>query len=137
MDSDVAELVERLEYTAKNGLLQAANDRMYATHEDAASTIRALVAENERLRDEIENGVKYRAAVEAYRAAKDRADAAEAKLCEAEEVMWTLYHAACGPTGFAAAIRATSGVPYPWPALDEADDLARAFLADMEKPRDP
>ena len=47
MDSDVAELVERLEYTAKNGLLQAANDRMYATHEDAASTIRALVAEKE------------------------------------------------------------------------------------------
>ena len=51
MNEDVARLVERLEYTAKNGLLQAANDRMYATHEDAASTIRALDA---KLREAVE-----------------------------------------------------------------------------------
>ena len=126
MNKDVAGLVERLEYTAKNGLLQAANDRMYATHEDAASTIRALIADRDKWNDmhtrECEMRDRYRI----------KLAAAEAKLREAVEVMWTLYHAACGPTGFAAAVRATSGVPYPWPALDDADDLARAFLAAQE-----
>ena len=81
------------------------------------------------------NGTTYHA--EKAREAASTIRALDANLREAVEVMWTLYHAACGPTGFAAAVRATSKVPYPWPALDEADDLARAFLADMEKPRDP
>ncbi len=39
-----------------------------------------------------------------------------------------LHHAVCGETGFAACVRQDSGKAYPWPALDEADALARAAL---------
>ena len=94
---------------------------------EVAAVITKLVAEIERLREE---NADWQQAADVEARERKRA---HAKLREAVEVMWTLYHAACGPTGFAAAVRATSGVPYPWPALDEADDLARAFLASMEK----
>jgi hypothetical protein len=42
-----------------------------------------------------------------------------------EGMLW----AVCGPNGFAAAIRQTSGMAYPWPALDAAEREARAALA--------
>ena len=45
-----------------------------------------------------------------------------------------LHHAVCGETGFAAAVRQESGKAYPWPALDIADDLARAALAAAPQP---
>lgn len=39
-----------------------------------------------------------------------------------------LHHAVCGETGFAQAVRTTSGIAYPWPALDEAEALSDAAL---------
>ena len=45
-----------------------------------------------------------------------------------------LHQAVCGETGFAAAVRQESGKAYPWPALDIADDLARAALAAAPQP---
>lgn len=62
-----------------------------------------------------------------------RAEAAEALVKEAGEVLFKLHHAACGKTGFAAAVRLDSMKAYPWPALDIADEAAAAFLAKMEK----
>jgi hypothetical protein len=43
-----------------------------------------------------------------------------------------LHHAVCGETGFAQCVREDSGRAYPWPALDEADDLFRATLAEIK-----
>ena len=60
---------------------------------------------------------------------KDRAEAAEAALKEAVEVMTTMMHSVCGPTGFAEAVRHNSGLAYPWPSLDTAEAKARAFVA--------
>jgi ferredoxin-NADP reductase len=48
-----------------------------------------------------------------------------------EGMLW----AVCGPNGFAAAIRQTSGMAYPWPTLDAAEREATAALA-QEKPHD-
>jgi hypothetical protein len=127
MNEDVAGLVERLDQEFGRARRTYSFPIKPADFIDLIVAIRALVAERDKWNDmhtrECEMRDRYRI----------KLAAAEAKLREAVEVMWTLYHAACGPTGFAAAVRATSGVPYPWPALDEADDLARAFLADMEK----
>ena len=50
------------------------------------------------------------------------------------EALEKLHHAVCGETGFAAAVRQESGKAYPWPALDIADDLARAALAAAPQP---
>jgi hypothetical protein len=126
MNDDIAELVERLEYTAKNGLLQAANDRMYATHEDAASTIRALVAERDRLLDLAD---KYKWQV---RDTCTRAEAAEAKLREAVEMMRALREET------AALLERyddheQSNHPNAYVMLQRI----AAFLATMEKPHDP
>lgn len=49
------------------------------------------------------------------------------------EALGKLRHAVCGETGFAAAVRADSGLAYPWPALDDADELARNALAQVVK----
>lgn len=50
-----------------------------------------------------------------------------------EEALAELHHAVCGETGFAAAVRSVSGTPYPWPALDLADEKARALLSPEEE----
>jgi len=68
------------------------------------------------------------------------------RLSEANTQVWSdnerlraaldgVLRAVCGPDGFAAAIRQTSGMMYPWPALDAAEREARAVLA-QEKPND-
>ena len=44
-----------------------------------------------------------------------------------------MLRAVCGHDGFAAAIRQTSGMMYPWPALDAAEREARAALAQEKK----
>jgi len=44
------------------------------------------------------------------------------------EALSALHHAVCGETGFAAAVRADSGLAYPWPVLDAADEQARKAL---------
>jgi hypothetical protein len=58
--------------------------------------------------------------------------ATEAKLAKAVEALRKLHHAVCGETGFAACVRLDSGLAYPWPALDEADEMTRATLAEIE-----
>jgi hypothetical protein len=59
-------------------------------------------------------------------------EALEAKLVKAVEALRKLHHAVCGETGFAACVRLDSGLAYPWPALDEADEMTRATLAEIE-----
>jgi hypothetical protein len=58
--------------------------------------------------------------------------AAEAKLAEVVEALRKLHHSVCGETGFASCVRIDSGKAYPWPALDEADELARTTLAELK-----
>ena len=60
-----------------------------------------------------------------------RADLSDALLREAMEVLGKLHHAVCGETGFAHCVRLDSGLAYPWPALDDADEPARATLAKL------
>lgn len=43
-----------------------------------------------------------------------------------------MLHAVCGETGFAEAVRRDSGLAYPWPALDIAEERARAALRDAQ-----
>ena len=50
-------------------------------------------------------------------------------MTELREALEQLLHAVCGETGFAAAVRNDSGTAYPWPALDIAEEAARAALA--------
>jgi hypothetical protein len=64
--------------------------------------------------------------------AADRIEALTAKLAKALEALRKLHHAVCGETGFAACVRLDSGLAYPWPALDEADEMTRATLAEIE-----
>jgi hypothetical protein len=62
----------------------------------------------------------------------ERVRAMEAENARLREALEALTHAVCGETGFAAAVRMTSGTAYPWPALDEAEELARAALSNRE-----
>ena len=64
--------------------------------------------------------------VQAFARHRIAAEEGKAELVEAAEA---LLHAVCGETGFAAAVRADSGVAYPWPALDIAEADLRAALA--------
>jgi hypothetical protein len=59
-------------------------------------------------------------------------DDRDAELAKAVEALRKLHHAVCGETGFAACVRLDSGLAYPWPALDEADEMTRATLAEIE-----
>lgn len=60
-----------------------------------------------------------------------RADLSDALLREAVEALGKLHHAVCCETGFAHCVRLDSGLAYPWPALDDADEIARATLAKL------
>ena len=71
-------------------------------------------------------GVAQRAATEGGVA--PTLSGAEGEIARLKEALAKLHHAVCGPTGFAQAVRENSGIAYPWPALDEADELARAAL---------
>jgi hypothetical protein len=77
-----------------------------------------------------------------YRCAVDGCDAAVNALPELierverlEGALKELHHAVCGETGFAAAVRSVSKTPYPWPALDFADERARAALKGADDAR--
>jgi hypothetical protein len=59
-------------------------------------------------------------------------DDRDAKLAKAVEALRKLHHAVCGETGFAACVRLDSGLAYPWPALDEADEITRAIITEIE-----
>lgn len=52
----------------------------------------------------------------------------QARVKELEEATEGLLRAVCGDTGFAEAVRFDSGRAYPWPALDIAEEKARAVL---------
>lgn len=54
---------------------------------------------------------------------------AEAKVAALVEALEAMRGAVCGETGFAECVRRYSGNAYPWPALDAADEAARAAIA--------
>lgn len=56
-----------------------------------------------------------------YAELQAKADAMEAALRD-------MLHAVCGETGFVNCVRIDSGMSYPWPALDLAEDKARTDL---------
>ena len=106
----------------------------------AADRIEALTAKVKLMDDlDVINGEKIEALTEQLEAARADAKEAEAyaeeleaKLAEAVEALRKLHHAVCGETGFAACVRLDSGLAYPWPALDEADEMTRTTLAEIE-----
>jgi len=51
---------------------------------------------------------------------------------ELTEALREMFEAVCGETGFAQAVRAESGIAYPWPALDLAEAMARAALGEKQ-----
>ena len=99
----------------------------------AADRIEALTEQLEAARADAKEAEAY-----AEELAGDQVDlcrqliAAEDKLAKAVEALRKLHHAVCGETGFAACVRLDSGLAYPWPALDEADEMTRAIIAEIE-----
>jgi len=69
-------------------------------------------------------------------AERDRLAAAnaalEAQVARLVGALEALRHTVCGETGFASCVRAHSGKAYPWPALDEAEALVNAALAEVQ-----
>ncbi len=51
------------------------------------------------------------------------------------EALESMLRAVCGETGFAAAVRTDAGKAYPWPALDVAEQKARAALEAIRRAR--
>lgn len=92
-------------------------------------SVPALLAQIAALRAERDTvlGMYMRSSDEGFRQ-KARADAAEAEVEKLRGALNKLHHAVCGETGFAACVRLDSGKAYPWPALDDADETARAAL---------
>lgn len=54
------------------------------------------------------------------------------KSNEIKAALEQLLQAVCGETGFANAVRTATGKAYPWPALDLAEEAARAALREEE-----
>jgi septal ring factor EnvC (AmiA/AmiB activator) len=104
-------------------------DRIEALTEQLEAA-RADAKEAEAYAEELEAMNKNQEAM--IRQADRRGDALEAKLAKSVEALRKLHHAVCGETGFAACVRLDSGLAYPWPALDEADEMTRATLAEIE-----
>ena len=61
-----------------------------------------------------------------------RAEKAEAERDALRAALYALHHAVCGETGFANAVRTASGLAYPWPALDAAEESAISAMKDTE-----
>ena len=49
-------------------------------------------------------------------------------LQEAKRIMYLMYHAMWGETGFASAVRNDTQLAYPWPAMDLAEEAYHKFL---------
>jgi hypothetical protein len=79
--------------------------------------------------DAIEEIVALRAEVEMWKEAARPVPALRATNERLRAALGGMLRAVCGHDGFAAAIRQTSGMMYPWPALDAAEREARAALA--------
>lgn len=60
--------------------------------------------------------------------------ALRAKAGKLAEAVRALRGATLGETGFAACVRADSGLAYPWPALEIAEDMTAAALTEWETP---
>lgn len=108
---------------------------------EAADLITALLAQNAVLRAERdvsnELGRAFEQDAGQQRALAEAAEAQIAALTARVEgltgALSKLHHAVCGETGFAACVRLVSGKAYPWPALDDADETARAALSTTEE----
>ena len=74
---------------------------------------------------------------ENYAGLERKLSAAEAEVEKLRGALSKLHHAVCGETGFAACVRLDSGKAYPWPALDDADETARAALKGADHPPAP
>lgn len=61
-------------------------------------------------------------------AAKAERDRLQPKIEALEAALRDMVQAVCGETGFAAAVRNDAGLPYPWPALDIAEERAKQAL---------
>jgi hypothetical protein len=107
--------------------------KLAADWDEAADCIEALTEQLKAARADAKEAEAY-----AEELAGDQVDlcrqlmAAEDTLAKAVEALRKLHHAVCGETGFAACVRLDSGLAYPWPALDEADEMTRATLAEIE-----
>ena len=142
------ELVKRLRSWAKD--IQEGSTAIYAMDLDlknAASSIEALTEQLEDARQDAKEAEAYAEELEKERdrwreianneavegeANRNAGLALETKLAKAVEALRKLHHAVCGETGFAACVRLDSGLAYPWPALDEADEMTRTTLAEIE-----
>jgi DNA repair exonuclease SbcCD ATPase subunit len=130
------------EELVKMARLAQRDDRMAtgALYGDLADRIEALIVEKKYLLERVmEQDDLIEALTEQLEAARADAKEAEAyaeeleaKLAEAVEALRKLHHAVCGETGIAACVRLDSGLAYPWPALDEADEMTRTTLAEIE-----
>lgn len=57
-------------------------------------------------------------------------EALQEEVARLREALADMVSAVCGETGFAACVRKDAGRAYPWPQLDEAEEKARAALAE-------
>ena len=64
---------------------------------------------------------------------KNTIAALTAQVAELVEAATALHHAICSDTGFVAAVRADSGLAYPWPALDAAEERLTTALAKIKE----
>jgi hypothetical protein len=114
-------------------LLATTNEQLQQALKEQSSVSDRLVEANEKMKE------KFLVVMAERDEARRRAGHAEEqwgrcdlKLGKAMMALRKLHHAVCGETGFAACVRLDSGLAYPWPALDEADEMTRATLAEIE-----
>jgi hypothetical protein len=69
--------------------------------------------------------------IEQIAEADDKIAYLEARLSEAVKVIEMFMHSVCHETGFANAVRHDSGHAYPWPALDQTEAAAKAFITTL------
>ena len=104
---------------------------------EAAAHIAALTAQNREMAlDVLASSGQAQEAYAAQIAAEAEAAALREQVARLEGALRGLHHAVCGETGFAACVRLDSGNAYPWPALDAADDAARAILRALDDQRE-
>jgi hypothetical protein len=62
---------------------------------------------------------------------RENINSLRARLSEAVKVIEMFMHSVCHETGFANAVRHDSGHAYPWPALDQTEAAAKAFITTL------
>jgi hypothetical protein len=128
VNQDVAGLVERLDDGICDDWCKVRDAKSGCTCAEIASTIRALVAENERLRAEKDEFWKLACDNNDFALKQQfKAEFTEAKLREAVKVMEKLVERA----------NESDDSRFGTLSATYVRDNLRAFLATMEKPRDP